>query len=622
MVEWCQGGKVQGKVIGWDLETDPIGRANLAPAPVCVSWAPGPHVALIDDARGMIEGWLDSDELLIGTNLPFDFACLMSKWPDLRAKIFAKLKRGQAQCISINQKLIDLATKGMCEPAYSLETLCGMYGVPSPDKQGPWRLEYDRLRTVPVENWPQGSIDYVLGDATAPLTIAEKQHTYDKGWTERTGAPILHLAGSELYKGLVFYLMSAWGIHTHPERTRAFHDKLRAHLDKSAKRLIRTKLVREDGSRDTKKAKAYMLKLNPHPKLTDKGGICMDKEACADTGSRVLQLYSDYSQSTTLMARADDMMQGFELPLQTRYNPLLETGRSSSSKPKPPVVGMQAQNFPRKAGARECLTPRPGHGFLSGDLPTAELRSLGQVCIDRFGWSKMADAINSGRDIHTWFAAAILGVTYEELLKRIADEDPIATEARQQAKPYNFGLPGGQGVDSFVLFAWRNYRLRITTQQAAKYKALWLDTFPEMALYFKWVSKMCDNKRKKALVRHLRSGRWRANVPYCATCNTQFQELTACAATAGLCEVSRLCYSDPDSWLWNSRPLMFTHDENVLEVPLERGHEAAMEFADVMRDEFNVWHPDVPIAKVDVCLSMTYSKKMKPIWRDGRLVAA
>ena len=64
-------------MISFDLETDPIDRAYLAPDPVCVSWAPGPHVALFDDALDMITCCLESVTFLVGANLPFDLACLM-----------------------------------------------------------------------------------------------------------------------------------------------------------------------------------------------------------------------------------------------------------------------------------------------------------------------------------------------------------------------------------------------------------------------------------------------------------------------------------------------------------------------------------------------------------------
>ena len=617
-------------MISFDLETDRFDRGYLAPDPVCVGWAPGPHIALIEDAMPMIRSWFQGPELLVGTNLPFDLACLMSIDPDMRHDIFAKTIRGEVQCISINQKLIDLATRGSCEPAYSLEELCVRYKLPAVDKSGPWRLEFSRLRGVPVEYWPEGARDYLVADVDRPLTIARQQHEYDSGWAARTGGHrILHLAGFEAAKALAMYLMSCWGLHTSPERTRKFHAELVEHLEEAKKTLQMAGLVREDGSKDTKRAKAYMVKVWPGetPPKTKTGQISLDKEACASAGNELLELYSEYVQAGTLLARADDMMAGFELPLQTRFNPLLETGRTSSSKPKLPIRGFQAQNFPRKLGVRECLEPRPGMCFLFGDIPTAELRSLAQVCIDRFGSSVMADQINAGKDLHTWFAGVLLACEYEELLERVAAEDPKATEARQQAKPYNFGLPGGQGLESFRLFAWRNYRVRLDEATAARYKELWLQAFPEMRQFFRWISAMFgsfEHKKSHTLIRHLRSGRWRARVPYCAACNTQFQELTGMGAASGLIEVSRRCYTEPESALWNSRPVLYTHDELGLEVPIERGHEAAMELEDVMMAEFNKWHPDVPILKGQIkpVLTMVYSKKMKQIWREGRLVAA
>ncbi|MEI6806161.1 MAG: hypothetical protein WCK49_06600, partial [Myxococcaceae bacterium] len=64
----------------------------------------------------------------------------------------------------------------------------------------------------------------------------------------------------------------------------------------------------------------------------------------------------------------------------------------------------------------------------------------------------------------------------------------------------------------------------------------------------------------------------------------------------------------------------FLHDEIMLEVPEERGHEAATQLAEIMVREFNHFTPDVPV-KASPQLMRCWSKNAKPIYNaQGRLV--
>lgn len=621
-------------LLALDTETHLIDRAKLAPRPVCLSWAdPLPQLGLIRDLYERLQDWLLGHWILTGVYTAYDMAVLGEYWPDLLPLIFAKYERGEIHDCSIREKMLRIAAQGRCEPAYSLASLAEIYELPPVDKDGPWRMDYARLDEVPVESWPAGAREYPLKDASVPLQVHQCQDALDKKWTARAGSPVLHLSGQEAYKAFVLHLISCWGIHTDPERTKAFKARLEKFLERAKVDLVKAGLVRPDGTRDTKLTKARMERvcseLDLPLALTDKGGVCLDKEACEATHDTTLQQYSAYSQHMTLRARAEDLMQGFVLPLQTRFDSLLETSRTSSSKPKPPLVGIQAQNNSRdglscevcapclegtprkcknKLGPRECLKPRPGHRFLVCDLPTAELRSLAQTCIDK-GWpSRMADQINAGLDLHSWFACKILGISYEEGMARLLAGDEEFKEARQQAKPCNFGFPGGMGITNFRAFAWRTYKVRLSEERAKQLKGIWLAAFPEMKLYFGWISGMFPNDRQYTLIRFLRSQRWRGRVMYCGAANGFFQELTANGAAAGLCLVSRECYTDRQSPLFDSRIVMFTHDEQVLETPIELCELAGPRLAQLMTDGFNKFHPDVPITKMKADVVDVYTK--------------
>jgi DNA polymerase-1 len=110
------------------------------------------------------------------------------------------------------------------------------------------------------------------------------------------------------------------------------------------------------------------------------------------------------------------------------------SGRTSWSDPN-------LQNPPRAGGVRECFVPRPGFVFVAVDYDTLELRALAQVCLDLFGWSKMADRLNAGEDLHAALGARFLGIDYDAFMKLREAGDEDAKKARQNAKGFNFGRP-------------------------------------------------------------------------------------------------------------------------------------------------------------------------------------
>ena len=598
-------------MISIDLETDLIDRGKLAPDPVCVSWFDGDlgGVSHIADARELARGWIAGGETLIGTNVAYDMAVLGGWDPSLLGPIWDKYERNQIQDVSICQRLLDIAVEGKNrKDGYSLESLCSRYGLVSPDKESPWRLEYASLRGVPVHLWPDSARDYCLDDARRPWEIRVAQDQAEP-WP-REGL-VLALAGFEARKAFALHLMSCWGFHTSRDRAMAFVTSVRAHLGRTRGRLVRSGLLRATGSLNTKAARTYLEKIKPGVARTPKGLPKLDAESCEASGSRLLALYSAFSVSSKLLSRAEDLLLGVDLPLQPAFVPLLETGRTSSRKPSPPLVGIQAQNFPRAIGARETLEPRPGCVFVVADYAGAELHSLAQICLDLFGRSTMAEQLNAGKDLHTWFAARVLDVDYDT-----AATDP---EARQNAKACNFGFPGGMGLTRFIESAWKSWRVRLTERRAKELKDMWLLAFPEMQLLFRWVSRHFSGGNDRATVRHPRSGRWRGGCSYCELANGQFQELTATAAGEALAEVSRNCYVGPHPGLFGTRPILYTHDEIVIESHERRGHDGAMALSGTMETVFNRWHPDCPISASPL-ITRIYSKKAKPVWANGRLV--
>ena len=205
------------------------------------------------------------------------------------------------------------------------------------------------------------------------------------------------------------------------------------------------------------------------------------------------------------------LLQGTQFPVTTSYTELMATGRTSSVKPN-------LQNPPRKGGIRECFIARPGYYFAFCDYSFIELCTLAQSCLEYFGWSHMADAINAGLDPHLDMAASMLGIDYDEAKRRKKADDPQIAEYRQLSKALNFGYPGGLGRSKFVEYARAGYGVILSEAEAGRRKEEWYRKWPEMRLYHQMFGNLTLGDASFDLVQP-GSGRVRGKVGFCDGAN-------------------------------------------------------------------------------------------------------
>ena len=118
----------------------------------------------------------------------------------------------------------------------------------------------------------------------------------------------------------------------------------------------------------------------------------------------------------------------YSIPIQSSFEVLMETGRTSSRENELLPNSMALQNPPRKpllyfskldkngnptplrdatgrplGGMRECFVARDLCTLISCDFGQAELVSLAQITYSVFGYSKMRDLLNAKMDIHVDF---------------------------------------------------------------------------------------------------------------------------------------------------------------------------------------------------------------------------
>lgn len=332
-------------------------------------------------------------------------------------------------------------------------------------------------------------------------------------------------------------------------------------------------------------------------RCTKKGAIKVDAEACKASGDPVLKAYATYTSAKTLLKKTERMMLGSRIPLQTSYQSLIETGRTSSRANDAPLVGDNFQNFRRNAlktdqneelpGQRECIIARPGYVLCSIDFDAAEMRSFAQLAIWQLGYSRLAEVLNAGRDPHLALAAkSILRISYERAQKLLKAGDKKVKQARQYAKIPNFALLGGGGWSILSDFA-KAYDI-VLTDDAAKelYEAFheaWTEVRPMHKYFGSFVHKQYTHpisKRRRYLTR------------YAQACNNPFQGLTADAAKYACTLLAREMYS-PSGSLYGSYAVLFQHDEVIFELDEQYYSEHAWRAAKIMVDAYNAWTPDV-----------------------------
>lgn len=563
---------------------------------------------------------------VVGANTAFDSGVSASMWPDILPELFDAYDNDRVECVQTRQKLIDIALgcyRGfkavggkLTKLGYSLDDLTRRHTQMVLDKEGPWRLRYGTLDAVPLDWWPAEAKAYAVNDAIATAQVRAAQEPY------------AHLLADQYRQArydFALKLTSGWGLRTDPEGVPFFAQAIDAHWAHLGSILQEWDLVRPNGVRDTKAAAAEMVahcqreglpvqRTDPTAKFPD-GQVSLSTDTCLESGSDRLKVYGEYSRIMAVRSKDLEFLQrGTHEPLHCRYEVLVESGRTSSSKPN-------IQNLRRIPGIREAFIPAAGCVFAVADYGGLELATMAQACIELVGFSKLADLLNEGIDPHLYFACKMLGIEYADGKARLkpangADPDKEIVNARQTGKVFLFGSPGGLGAATMVDYARALYKIRLTEPQCRQLKDLWLHLFPEFREYFKVVGAMVEQGRG---VGQLYTGRWRGNVTYTSGCNTFFQGLGADVAKLAGWALTKACYLGPGP-LQGCRPCAFIHDEWILECPEWQAAEAVEEMRTVMIREAGKLLTGVRI-DVEHLLTRRLSKKAKQLrGPDGRMI--
>ena len=636
------------KPLIFDTETHRFGPGDMAPRMVCVTWVrPGleGRIRHARDARALFEDWIKGDELLVGHNVAYDLAVVCRMWPELIPAVFAKYDRDQITDTLIREQLLAIAAgkfRGSLDHNGEWKAmkfaLDACYYRRTGDwlEKDEWRLRYSEFDTTPVDQWPEGARKYAIDDAVATLSVFASQET-DR-WLARSAvdsalgaqaADLLQDQFRQARAAFALHLSSCWGITVDPAATSRLEAALNEEFDEAVATLQAAGIVRANGTADTKAAQACMAEAcqeqGLRPLMTKGGALSLASDWCEEVAgdedsvrTPAQEIVACYSKFLTLRKKlSNDIEMLHKGILHARYG-LAESGRTTCR------GGVQTTS--RAGGIRECFRPRPGTVFAQADYEGLELHTLAQWCEStlkpRGVECRMGNALRAGQDLHLVVAADMLGNTYEETSARLKAGDKAVKEARQQAKPINFGRPGGLGDARYVDFAKKAYGVAVTLEEARAQKQRWMQLFPEMQAFFDAAAEATATDSGLGAEWTLFSNRFGTGITYSALCNRRFQGLGSDAAKAGLWLVTRACYAEPASPLYGCRVVAFIHDELLVEVPDEpaRADAAARELSRLMVEGARKFLPDVT-PKAPPTLQRAWSKDAKALYdAQGRLV--
>lgn len=609
-------------LVALDTETRQFTPDCIVPPITCVQIATdtGCRIFHHSEAHKWIDGILRDDSIqIVGHTIAFDMAVIAQEWPAFMPLIFAAYEADRIRDVALDAKLLMIALgrnhKGV---RYNLEAVVKRW-VPHlaqhVNKADEWRKRYGELRDVGVDQWPQEARYYAWWDGRVAYdaAVAIQAAAYE--------APLDNILADSYRQARADWflrLTSNHGILTDRTRVDAFESRLRTAYHDTGSMLVQHGLAKrnKDGSisRRTEPAKARMVQVSKGELALTKGGdVSLSHELLIDTGDPLLIAYSELAALQKKLGTDVPMLrEGTIRRLHTRFDALKETGRIGSKAPN-------LTNLDRKSGVRECFVPPPGHVFIGADYGKGELCTWAQICLWLFGYSAMADALNNGIDPHSRIAARILSMAYEDVMRN--KNETYVDDARQAGKVGNFGIRGGMGSKRFVDYAWKQYGVKITEQQAKELKRYDREEWPESRMYFKWIEALFGGLRTTS-IRHFVSNRWRGNLGYTQACNSPFQGLLADAGKDAGFHIAKAQWVTTSSALYGCRTVNFPHDEFYAECPdTDQSHFAALELSAIMRERASKWMPNV-VPSADAFVTRRQSKRAKPMYDERKMLVA
>ena len=604
-----------------DTETHLFGMGNMAPRIVCLTYADdnGSGILLHDE----IESWLqtqliraiEGEIVLVGCNMAYDMVCLLANFPESSTLIWSAYAANGITCIAIREQLLDIFSGKFNTKKYSLAEITRVRTGITVEKEDTYRLRYKELDGVPLTQWPEEAIEYAVFDAiyTYQDAVIQEARTEEKGYS-------LPTQFDDSRAAFCLRLMTTWGIQIDNKTVDQLTDELTAKLDELSVGLVRDKILILGKGKNKGKLSKKMVTIKDLIVKTYIGeSIPTTPKGAIQTGAEVIEMCTapeleGLAEYNTVQKVLSTYLSHMNVPtVHADFRAIGgATDRTSSSKPN-------IQNQPKKFGVRECFVARPGKVLLLCDYDSQESRCLAQSVLKIVGWSSLAERYKADPhfDPHLEFGAALAGITVAEAKRLMEAGDEGMANFRQRAKVGNFGYPGGMGPATMVVNA-KSWGIVMSLTQAEELKEMWLRQWPEMKVYlYSFISALVQSG--KGTVVHPSNGFVRAGCTFCQAANTYFQSMGAFITKRALWMSCVEAYEIESSPLYGARPILFVHDELGFEVTEERAAAAAKRLEEIMIEAMEYYTPDIPAA-ASAALMRRWSKKAKPVYRDGTLI--
>lgn len=631
-----------------------------SPPPVCFQWHSETEegIAVWHEQEEFLRRILTQADVICGVNLAYDTAMILNWHPTLAPLVWDAYNDGRIIELGIYERLGEVA-RGRPRGFNSLDMMSRRYGIGGLDKDpnGP-RTDYGRLIGLPISAWPQRHVDYAIEDVRVGLELFRRQHA-------KLGehVPWKQLQLSSQYH-LWMALTSGWGLRSDATALKHLSASVHQRLDELTAMAKKLKFVRDTGSTDQAAIrKAVFAAYEGRPPMTEESKdraekqeasrkkwqavlddptqakmhgrarsylarqgpfvprVSIAKDTLIMSGDEALMTLAGWGEIRAVANKDLKLLEGgVHTAIHTRFG-LANTLRTTTSSPN-------IQNFGRKGGARECITPREGTVLISADVTGLEMATLAQVLYSKFGMRALLDKINGGVNVHSEIGAELMNLSYEEFEERRAKGDDGLDESRDCGKIANFGYPGGMGAETMVLFALKSYskdlgqvRDDMNALQFAKHlKRLWTRKNPDIAQYLRNIRRFKNTTTGLYDFELPMVGMMRRGATFCSTANGHFQGPGAALMKEIMWQIVQECFNVPSSALWGSRPVNFVHDEVILETPLTHCHTAGQRMVDIFNATFPKFCPDVRM-ETEAIAQWFWSKKASPRHDErGRLI--
>lgn len=661
-------------MLGFDLETYPIGPKRAPKVIVgafnirdseAVEWSVdtwATKIKSLERGRSVYFFWADKlpeflslcasvEGPIVAHNAAYDWSCISAMNTDYIAQIFELFGKSKLQCTYI-RTLVALNSQGRLKTdgMRKLELAHGKYGTTSmvgatsffcgldlsEAKDHDVQVTYYKVEGVPFSAWPSAYRDYLVQDVEFLDTLFYAQHEsrFVTLLQTQEKVDILKEAPRRSAFHYALTLASAWGMRVDADAVAALRNEAEDEVRQVADNLVSLGFATELTGRARERAleqgkltiRVDTVKIRERVQevyesagravpTTDKGTVSTSRTILKGSGDPLLQAWASVGDKRTIWSTfvpALERAAETNGVINTSFFPYSETGRVSARNPN-------LLNPPRSGGIRECVRARPGCCFIFCDYEANELRVLSQVLLDELKQSRLAELYQADPefDPHTYMACRKLSIDYGHGKQLKADGDKAFKEMRQLMKCCNFGFPGGMASRTFIEFA-KGYNVTVTEQEANDLKSFFFSQFPEIKYYLDRVGTRVNRYEGQGYLR--RASRLSGDRRFCQLANFYFQGLAAEGGLSAFTRVTKAAYTDPSSPLYGTRPTLFVHDEIIIESPLHKAHDAALELKRVMETSMAYFTPDIPSLAEPTLATKWWKGAYQKFDEEGRLI--